>query len=63
MSLKNIAISVAEGAVSPPSVVQMCRTAIVRITGTRGSADNLDRALMIAASLKKPWWCKGWSVG
>jgi hypothetical protein len=45
-------MSVAEGAVSPPSVVQMYRTAIVMTTGTRGSADNLDKALMIAASSK-----------
>jgi hypothetical protein len=52
--LKKSAMSVAEGALSPPSEVQIYRTAMVSKTGIIGSAESLDRALMIASSSKKP---------
>ena len=51
---KKSAMSVAEGGLLPPSEVQMYNTAMVRTTGTMGSEESLDRALMIASSSKKP---------
>ena len=49
---KNMAMSRAVRGFCPPKIIQMYKTAIVMITGTIGSVDSLDEALLMASSSK-----------